>query len=84
MADILNKCAFYIPDGVIYLDGNSLGPLPRAVPLRVQQMLTDEWGKLLIGGWNKASWMDQPMRVSGSVIRAEIAQRSAGDFKRYR
>ena len=69
MADILNKSAFYIPDGVIYLDGNSLGPLPRAVPLRVQQMLTDEWGKLLIGGWNKASWMDQPMRVGNMVAR---------------
>ena len=48
MADISNKSAFNIPDGVVYLDGNSLGPLPCAVPQRIQQMLTDEWGELLI------------------------------------
>lgn len=45
MADILRKEAFNLPEGVIYLDGNSLGPMPRAVAARVQGMLHDEWGR---------------------------------------
>ena len=69
MADILNKEAFFLPEGVIYLDGNSLGPLPRAVPARVQAMMADEWGEMLIRGWNKADWMAQPSRVGNMVAR---------------
>jgi len=65
----LRKEAFILPEGVIYLDGNSLGPMPRAVAARVQQMLADEWGEMLIRGWNGAGWMDQPGRVGDQVAR---------------
>ena len=67
MADILRKDAFEIPEGLIYLDGNSLGPLPKGVGARVQTMLSDEWGEMLIRGWNKAGWMAQPSRVGNMV-----------------
>jgi kynureninase len=54
---------FELPDDTIYLDGNSLGPLPSSVPTRLAAMLTREWGDMLITGWNQAQWMDQPARV---------------------
>lgn len=69
MAKILMKDAFEMPEGVIYLDGNSLGPLPKGVGARVQDMLGDEWGQMLIRGWNAAGWMDQPSRVGDMVGR---------------
>ena len=69
MPNILRKEAFVIPEGVIYLDGNSLGPLPKAVAAKVQSMITDEWGEMLIRGWNGAGWMDQPSRVGNQVAR---------------
>jgi kynureninase len=69
VSDILRKDAFILPEGVIYLDGNSLGPLPRAVAARVQSMIAEEWGEMLIRGWNGAGWMDQPTRVGGQVAR---------------
>ncbi|MEH6646814.1 kynureninase [Sulfitobacter sp.] len=69
MSNILRKEAFILPEGVIYLDGNSLGPMPKAVAARVQSMLTDEWGEMLIRGWNGAGWMDQPARVGNQVAR---------------
>lgn len=76
MADILRKEAFILPEGVIYLDGNSLGPMPRAVAARVQSMLQDEWGEMLIRGWNAAGWMDQPSRVGNQV--ADIIGAASG------
>mgnify|MGYP000465527832 CR=1 FL=1 len=69
MSNILKKEAFILPEGVIYLDGNSLGPMPKAVAARVQTMLADEWGEMLIRGWNGAGWMDQPSRVGNQVAR---------------
>ncbi len=63
------KMLFEMPEGVIYLDGNSLGPLPRSAAARVAETVTEEWGKLLITGWNKAGWMDQPSRVGSRVAR---------------
>jgi len=60
---------FDLPAGIIYLDGNSLGPLPRATAARVGQTITDEWGKLLIGGWNKAGWEAKPMAVGNRIAR---------------
>ncbi|MGB7243218.1 MAG: kynureninase [Sulfitobacter sp.] len=69
MADVLRKELFDLPKGVVYLDGNSLGPLPSAVPARVADMLRDEWGALLIKGWNAAGWMDMPARIGNQVGR---------------
>ena len=63
------KDLFDLPDGVIYLDGNSLGPLPTSVKARVAAMLTDEWGERLIRGWNDAGWMEQPARIGDLVGR---------------
>jgi kynureninase len=60
---------FQIPDGVIYLDGNSLGPLPVAAADRVGRMMSEEWGKQLIRGWNSAGWMAQPRRIGERVGR---------------
>jgi len=58
---------FELPQGVIYLDGNSLGPLPRATPGRVQEVLRQEWGKGLIRSWNSAGWITLPQRVGDKI-----------------
>jgi kynureninase len=58
---------FDIPDGVIYLDGNSLGALPRSVPARLAQVVGTEWGRGLISSWNTADWITLPRRVGGRV-----------------
>ncbi|MEZ5674881.1 MAG: kynureninase [Thalassovita sp.] len=63
------KTRFHLPDGVIYLDGNSLGPLPKDAPARMDRVMRDEWGELLITGWNKAGWMAQPARVGDRIAR---------------
>ena len=44
---------FDLPDGITYLDGNSLGPLPKAAAERARQTIADQWGPMLITGWNK-------------------------------
>ncbi len=56
----MKRDQFYLPNGIIYLDGNSLGPVPKAAAARVQQAVTDEWGEQLITAWNKAGWFHQP------------------------
>ena len=61
------RSLFQMPDGVIYLDGNSLGPLPRAVADRVGRMISEQWGQELIRGWNSAGWMTQPGRIGDRV-----------------
>ncbi|THD82793.1 kynureninase [Aliigemmobacter aestuarii] len=63
------KRMFDLPAGMTYLDGNSLGPLPRAVADRVAHAVTQEWGHMLITGWNKAGWMDLPRRVGDRIAR---------------
>ncbi|MCG6557781.1 kynureninase [Ruegeria sp. 1NDH52C] len=76
------KAMFDLPQGVLYLDGNSLGPLPRAAAARVQQAVTDEWGQMLITGWNKAGWMAQPSELGdriGRLIGAEPGHVVTGD-----
>ncbi len=61
------RSLFHLPEGVIYLDGNSLGPLPLSGKERVAKLMTDEWGELLIKGWNKAGWMMMPRRIGDRV-----------------
>lgn len=63
------KRAFHLPSGVTYLDGNSLGPMPRAAQQRVAAMMADEWSDMLITGWNKAGWYEQPQRVGNRIAR---------------
>ncbi len=63
------KSQFYVPAGMIYLDGNSLGPLPLNAKDRVGASMTDQWGEMLIKGWNKAGWMDMPRRVGDRIAR---------------
>ena len=60
---------FVMPDGVIYLDGNSLGPLPKSAVARVKQVVEREWGEGLIGSWNTAGWIDLPHRVGDKIAR---------------
>ena len=63
------RAAFDLPKGMIYLDGNSLGPLPRAATERVRACIMDEWGQMLITGWNRAGWMDMPARLGDRIGR---------------
>jgi kynureninase len=63
------RARFALPDGLIYLDGNSLGALPRAVPERVAAMLREEWGQHLIGGWLTDGWMDKPLVLGDRLAR---------------
>ncbi|UOA27803.1 kynureninase [Pseudosulfitobacter sp. DSM 107133] len=66
---VLRKEMFALPEGVLYLDGNSLGPLPKAAATRVSGMIADEWGQMLIRGWNDAGWMAQPARIGDKIAR---------------
>ena len=57
------KDKFDLPAGVIYLDGNSLGPLPKGALARAETVITEQWGQQLIRAWNTAGWMDLPVKV---------------------
>ena len=63
------KLQFHLPKGIIYLDGNSLGPLPKKAQDRIQHTLNYEWGEMLVTGWNKAGWMDQPNKVGDRIAK---------------
>ena len=58
---------FALPPGVIYLDGNSLGVLPKAAPARIADVVQREWGTDLIKSWNTASWFDLPQRLGNQL-----------------
>jgi kynureninase len=66
--------AFQLPDGVIYLDGHSLGPATFAALARVRQAAETEWSHGLIRSWNDAGWIDLPARVGGRIARLIGAQ----------
>ncbi|MFQ5784902.1 MAG: kynureninase [Alphaproteobacteria bacterium] len=61
--------AFVLPDGVIYLDGNSLGPLPRAALGRLETVSRHEWGEGLVRSWNRRDWINLPRRVGDKIAR---------------
>ena len=68
---------FVIPEGIIYLDGNSLGPMPRAAPDVLSRTIEQEWGQDLIRSWNSAGWFDMPVRLGdrvGALIGAAAGQ----------
>ena len=66
---VLQKDFFDLPEGMIYLDGNSLGPLPKLAKTRVAAVMQDEWGTQLIKGWNVAGWMAQPSLIGDAIGR---------------
>ena len=68
---------FALPDGVIYLDGNSLGVLPKAAIAAVQKAVAEEWGNGLIRSWNTADWVNAPKRVGDKIAR--LIGASAGE-----
>jgi len=61
--------AFDLPEGVVYLDGNSLGALPRCVRKRLTQVVEREWRQDLVSGWNRHGWIDLPRRVGDRIGR---------------
>jgi kynureninase len=63
------RAMFHLPEGMIYLDGNSLGPLPRAAEAAMTRVMRDEWGEMLITGWNRAGWMAQPRGIGDRIAR---------------
>ncbi|MEE9196460.1 MAG: kynureninase [Alphaproteobacteria bacterium] len=58
---------FHLPEGLIYLDGNSLGPRPEGVAARLTAVVEDEWGEGLIRSWNAAEWIELPQRVGAKL-----------------
>ena len=58
---------FVLPSGLIYLDGNSLGMLPKATAARVAEVVAQEWGQGLIRSWNGAGWVDLPQRLGDKI-----------------
>jgi kynureninase len=58
---------FSLPDGVIYLDGNSLGALPVGLAERLDRVIRHEWGNRLIRSWNEANWYELPLRVGDRI-----------------
>lgn len=63
------RARYTLPEGVVYLDGNSLGPMPAAAPQRLAHAVTHEWGNRLIRSWNEAEWFTASARVAGRVAR---------------
>lgn len=61
------RALFDLPDGLIYLDGNSLGALPRAVRRRMTEVVDQQWGRDLIGSWNTHDWIGLPQRVGARI-----------------
>ncbi len=58
---------FLLPEGVVYLDGNSLGPLPAATAERLDAVVREEWGRDLITSWNRHGWMALPKVVGDRI-----------------
>ncbi len=58
---------FHLPKGLIYLDGNSLGPRPEGVAARLTAVVEDEWGEGLIRSWNAAEWIELPQKLGAKL-----------------
>lgn len=61
------RALFNLPEEVIYLDGNSLGALPKASVERIQQVVNQQWGNDLISSWNKHNWIDLPLQTGEKI-----------------
>jgi len=78
----LTKSKFHLPDGMIYLDGNSLGPLPRSACDHISNVMQNEWGNELILAWNSCGWMALATEIGdriGKLIGAEPGHVVLGD-----
>ena len=76
------KSLFNLPEGLIYLDGNSLGPSPKGALERAREVIENEWGEQLIRAWNTADWISLPQRVGDQIaplIGAPQGSISTGD-----
>jgi kynureninase len=58
---------FHLPEGLVYLDGNSLGPMPKPAPARLGQVVEEEWGEELIRSWNSRDWIGAPQRIGARI-----------------
>ena len=58
---------FHLPEGLVYLDGNSLGALPKSVTPRLGAVVEEEWGGELIRSWNSRDWIGAPQRVGARI-----------------
>jgi kynureninase len=68
----------FLDDGsTIYLDGNSMGRLPKAALPRLQEMAEHEWGRILVRGWTESGWMESPLRVGDRI--GELIGASPGE-----
>ncbi len=73
---------FILPDGIIYLDGNSLGALPKKAVTRIEQIVREEWGQGLVSSWGTANWLSKPTEVGdrvGKLIGAATGQTIVAD-----
>ncbi len=61
------RARFVLPEGVIYLDGNSLGALPAHTPARIADAVVRQWGHDLVGSWNSADWIGAPQRIGAKI-----------------
>src|SRR5690606_5257321 len=64
---VRTRSLFALPPGCVYLNGNSLGPLPHAARERLTRTVAEEWGGLLVRGWNEAGWMELPVRLGDRI-----------------
>ena len=71
------RARFVLPEGMIYLDGNSLGVLPRATAAAVAATVEREWGDDLIASWNKHDWIGAPQRLGSRISPLIGARRSS-------
>ena len=61
------RSRFHLPDGKVYLDGNSLGALPRYTEERLRELISKEWADELVSGWNTKQWIDLPLSVGDQI-----------------